>query len=170
MKQATLVKLVLAAVLSHMVGGAEKADGAPPAMVSCGTVTKDQRIPGVQHAKGDCNRLERGGYMKFDLSGYPADKRIRKAHLQFVAKESKGNPLRWVCHLPNDPTTADVRVVFEDIQAHKDLLTSHVWLRKDSAGKVVTYQLNKRAVRLINERLAGQTPEERWIAMSLTFE
>lgn len=60
--------------------------------------------------------------------------------------------------------------MLEEIQAHKVRFTSWVYVRKRDVGKWITYTLNEKGLAAINARLAEESPDKRWIAMTLTFE
>ena len=141
---------------------AKKEDKAYP----FGTVTRDKRTPGDMDCKGDCRRLVQGGYMKFDLKSYEKGTTFRSASLKVYVKDVKRNPWLWVCLIPRDPTKAPPAEVHAAIQSHKTLLSG---AQKVQPGGWRTIRLNRKAVQAVNEALAKKA-EERWVAMSLTFE
>jgi hypothetical protein len=131
-----------------------------------GTVTRDARIPGDLDCKGDCRKLVQGGYMKFDLKSYEKGATIRSASLKVYVKDVKRNPWLWVCLIPLDPTKAPPKEVHAAIQSHKTLLSG---AQKVQPGGWRTIRLGRKAVQAVNEALSRKT-EERWVAVSLTFE
>ena len=140
--------------------------------VTCftGTITPTERIPGQQDAKGDCNKIKQGGYMKFDLSKYEADKQIKRATLRVFLASCSGNRWRWVSQIKTDPVAGKIAQVFREIQEHKPLISRIVVLKKEHAGTWLEIPLKKNGVDSINNALAKKTATDRWIAMSFGFE
>lgn len=132
-----------------------------------GIVTSTERVSGDLDCKGDCQRLVQGGYLKFDLSQNAPGTTVRSAALKVFVKSTDKNPWLWVCHLPLDPTEAPVGDVFNAIQRHATIISG---VRKIRAGQWETLPLSARGVQLVNEALAKQSPQDRWIALALTFE
>lgn len=131
-----------------------------------GTVTRDTRIPGDLDCRGDCKKLVQGGYMKFDLRNHQKGAKIASASLKVYVKDSKRNPWLWVCLIPLDPTKAPPAEVHAAIQSHKTLLSG---AQKVQPGGWRTIRLGRNAVQAINEALS-KDDDQRWIAVSLTFE
>ncbi|MHC4663854.1 MAG: hypothetical protein ACYS8W_19500 [Planctomycetota bacterium] len=132
-----------------------------------GTVTKSERIPGDMDCKGNARRLDRGGYMKFNLSGYEQGKVIRSATLKVWVESVSKNPWLWVCSLSKDPTTTSVEEVFNEIQAHSNIISGAMKIR---AGQWATIPLNRKASSAIQKALNEGKAKDRWFALSLTFE
>ncbi len=132
-----------------------------------GTVTADDRMPGHMDCKGNCNYLQQGGYMRFDLSGYEEGTQISEATLSYFALHTAGTTWSWVTLIQNDPHTAPVETVFAEIEDHAILITTTIYNVVFGWGN---RNLNATGVAAINQALAQPNPEDRWIAMALTFE
>jgi hypothetical protein len=133
-----------------------------------GTVTPTAMIPGDMDTKGDCRRLQAGGYMKFDLSSYPDGHQIRSATLKLHVQKWSGNTWRWITLLDNDPLASDPKTIFNETQAHKQVC-SHVITHRGSEAQWITVQLNEKAIARINARLK-ESGKDRWVAMAFAFE
>jgi hypothetical protein len=132
-----------------------------------GTIAKEKRTLGKMDCKGSAKKLVQGGYMKFDLSSYPKDKVIRGATLKVYVETVSKNPWLWVCNISMDPTTVPVEDVFNEIQAHRQIISGALKIR---AGQSKSINLNRRAVSAIQTALKKEKAGERWYALSVAFE
>ena len=132
-----------------------------------GTVSETERMPGHMDCMGTCEWITQGGYMKFDLSEYPEDAQITSAELSYFAMSTIGTTWSWVTLLNNDPVTSPIETVFDEIEAHANLVTDTVYNVMVGWGHRT---LNSAGIAAINAALAKTNAEDRWIALSLTFE
>lgn len=166
-----MVKVIVPWIILFVVTGGDAFDYCPEVEHVFGTVTPAEKIPGNMDCKGTCDNLIQGGYMKFDLSMYKKGTQITQAKLSvyvldFVPMQGCDYIYTWVCAIPMDPVTTSPQELHAAIEKHEQLISSYQILSDTGLSECT---LKSEGVEAINRALS-KDDNERWIAMSYTFE